>query len=163
MEEIKPVHEVILDAGPIIHLDELSCLHLLMDFKKLFVPETVWREVEYHKPSALGNHDIPLEKLSFLEEKEPRLLILYNAFSLDEGEKQAISLCLKYQNSIFITDDAAARLAAKSLGIRAYGTIGILLRAIRRKQLKPEEVIKYLEEIPLKSTLFIKNNVIAQP
>ena len=84
-------------------------------------------------------------------EKTGQIHVLGNAFNLDPGEKEAISLCIQHANSILLTDDTAARLAAKSLNIRSYGTIGILLRAIRRNQLKPIEVISYLEQIPLTS------------
>jgi predicted nucleic acid-binding protein len=64
------------------------------------------------------------------------------------------------KDAILLTDDAAARLAAKSLNIRAYGSIGILLRAIRRKQSSPAGVIKLLEEIPLKTTRFIRKSLL---
>jgi hypothetical protein len=36
---------VVCDAGPIIHLDELECLHLMEDFEKVFVPDVVRKEV----------------------------------------------------------------------------------------------------------------------
>lgn len=88
--------------------------------------------------------------------------LLCNAFSLDEGEIQAIALCLKQPNPILLTDDAAARLAAKTIGIRAYGTIGILLRSIRKNQLSPRDVINLLEEIPSKSTLYIRQNLLKE-
>jgi hypothetical protein len=37
---------VVLDAGPLIHLDELAVLSLLEDFAELLVPDEVWNEVE---------------------------------------------------------------------------------------------------------------------
>ena len=40
---------VIADAGPVIHLDELSCLYLLADFGRVIIPETVWMEVQRHR------------------------------------------------------------------------------------------------------------------
>jgi len=50
--EHSSLQKVILDAGPIIHLDELGCLDLLLDFKELLVPEAVWSENEFinHQP-----------------------------------------------------------------------------------------------------------------
>jgi len=89
------IEKVVVDAGPIIHLDEIDCLHLLSDF-----------------------------------------------------------------NEIILTDDAAARVAAKSIGIRTHGTIGILLRAIRRNFLTPKEAVNHLINIPDKSTLFIKKDIL---
>ncbi len=41
---------LILDAGPIIHLDQLDALDLVADFDRRLVPERVWREAEAHRP-----------------------------------------------------------------------------------------------------------------
>ena len=162
MEETEhlAIQKVVLDAGPIIHLDEIESLHLLKDFKELLIPEAVWKEIQYHRPVALNINNIPFIKIPVLMDSNSPLSILCNTFDLDEGESQAMFFASMQQNAIFLTDDAAARLAAKSIGLRAYGTIGILLRAIRRKQLTPQEVIKHLEEIPSKSTLYIKHTLL---
>jgi predicted nucleic acid-binding protein len=109
-----------------------------------------------------GHSALPFIKIPVLENRDSPIVMLCNAFNLDEGEKQAVVLCFQHQDSILLTDDAAARLAAKSIGIKTHGTVGILLRAIRRKQLTPQEVIKHLEEIPLKSTLFIKSSLLTE-
>ncbi len=154
------IQRVVLDAGPIIHLDEIESLHLLKNFKELLIPEAVWKEIEYHRPAALNINNIPFIKIPVLMDIDSPLAILCNTFDLDEGESQAIFFASMQQNAIFLTDDAAARLAAKSIGIRAYGTIGVLLRAIRRKQLTAQEVIKHLEEIPSISTLYIKHTLL---
>jgi predicted nucleic acid-binding protein len=150
------IRKVVLDAGPIIHLDEIGCLNLLSDFDEPLVPESVWKEIEHHRPSAFQKTEVSFIKTNIGIGKTEQ--VLSNAFNLDAGEKEALSLCIQHAGSILLTDDTAARLAAKTLNIRSYGTIGILLRAIRRKQLKPIEVIRYLEQIPLTSTLFIKKS-----
>lgn len=152
--------KVTLDSGPIIHLDELGCLELLADFKPLLIPQAVLKEVERHRPSALNTNKLTYKTTAVSEYMNSHVELLCNAFSLDEGEIQAIALCLKQPNPILLTDDAGARLAVKAIGIRAYGTIGILLRSIRRKQLTAARVIKLLEEIPLKSTLYVKNTLL---
>jgi len=64
--------------------------------------------------------------------------------------------------SIFLTDDAAARLAASSLGYRVHGTIGILIRSIRRRQRKKEEVLSILKNLPIRSSLFIKPSLLQE-
>lgn len=53
MDKTEPV--VIADAGPVIHLDELDCLYLLADFGRVIIPETVWMEVQRHRPLALAS------------------------------------------------------------------------------------------------------------
>ncbi len=154
------IQDVILDAGPIIHLEEIDCLHLLLDFKKLIIPDAVWCEVEYHRPSVFKHKDVNFEKVNVVLGED--ILSVCRLFCLGNGELEALALCSQYPDSILLTDDASARLVAKTLRIRAYGTIGVLLRAIRRKQITPHEAIRILEEIPLKSTLFIRRSLLRE-
>ncbi|MCB0195173.1 MAG: hypothetical protein KDJ65_24710 [Anaerolineae bacterium] len=62
--------------------------------------------------------------------------------------------------AIFLTDDAAARLAATTLGYRVHGTIGILLRAIRRQQRTQTEILKLLQELPQRSSLHLRADLL---
>ncbi|MBI3753826.1 MAG: hypothetical protein HY266_07300 [Deltaproteobacteria bacterium] len=59
-------------------------------------------------------------------------------------------------DAIFLTDDAAARLAGEELGYKAHGTIGIILRAIRKNMRTPKEVLELLHKIPKGTTLFLR-------
>lgn len=61
-----------------------------------------------------------------------------------------------YPTAILLTDDAAARLAAQTLHYQAYGTLGILLRAIRRQQKTAAEIVQILQTLPTQSTLHIR-------
>jgi len=40
---------VVLDAGPLIHLDELSCHYLLDGFATLLISSIVWQEAIRHR------------------------------------------------------------------------------------------------------------------
>ena len=82
--------EVVCDAGPLIHLDELNCLELLSDFDKIIVPEAVWEEVFRNRPSALNNSKLTKVKVSRTDDVE--YLSIIRAFSLDEGEQAALSI-----------------------------------------------------------------------
>jgi predicted nucleic acid-binding protein len=62
--------------------------------------------------------------------------------------------------AIFLTDDAAARLAAMTLGYRVHGSIGILLRAIRRQQRTQAEILALLHELPARSTLHLRPSLL---
>ena len=154
------IKKVVLDAGPIIHLDEIDGLALLSDFGNLLVPESVWKEVLYHRPAALERENVPLCRIGPVSVKADHFLVLCNALSLDVGEREGLSLCMHHQDAVFLTDDAAARLAAKNLKIRAHGTIGILLRALRRKLINNDEALRYFELISFSSTLFIKRSLL---
>ncbi len=66
-----PTLLVVCDAGPLIHLDQLDCLDLLADFSRIVVPDVVWREVEHHRPTALDQKTIRLERLTPHEKLRP--------------------------------------------------------------------------------------------
>jgi predicted nucleic acid-binding protein len=64
--------------------------------------------------------------------------------------------------AILLTDDAAARLAGKLLGHRVHGTLGILLRSLRRGQRTREELLKLLRDLPQHSTLFVRRSLLEE-
>jgi predicted nucleic acid-binding protein len=148
--------QVVCDAGPLIHLDELGCLDLLADFQTVFVPEQVWREVELHRTSALGRSGVELQQVAVVLSEDDPLQALVRLFALDLGEQAALSLMTSHPNAILLTDDAAARLTAEILGYRVHGSIGILVRAIRRRQRTEDELLSILRELPLRSSLHIR-------
>jgi len=67
-----------------------------------------------------------------------------------------------HPDAIFLTDDAAARLAAFTLGYRVHGTIGILLRAIRRNQRTTDEVVAIMRNLARQSTLHIRAQLLEE-
>ena len=75
---------------------------------------------------------------------------------------EALAVISEKPGYIFLTDDAAARLVAKKTGIKVHGTIGILIRAIRRNLLTPQEVVDILYQLPEKSSLFIKASLLEE-
>jgi predicted nucleic acid-binding protein len=147
---------VVCDAGPLIHLDELEALELLADFSRVFVSPAVRQEVEHHRPSALSRPGVTLTWVAPLVDPDANLLALARAFALDAGEREALLVAHEHPEALLLTDDAAARLAAELLRIRVHGTIGVLIRAIRRRQRSPSEVISLIERIPAQSSLHIR-------
>jgi predicted nucleic acid-binding protein len=67
---------------------------------------------------------------------------------------------VQHRPGLLLTDDTAARLAAGNLRIGTHGTIGILVRAIRRRQRTKEEVLEVLRSIPNRSTLHLKRSLL---
>jgi predicted nucleic acid-binding protein len=153
---------VVCDAGPLIHLDELGCLDLLADLGRVVSPEAVWQEVNAHRPQALASKVLSLDRLEVQRPLGARLLALVQAFSLDAGEREALSLLEEFQASVFLTDDAAARLASMKLGFEVHGTVGVLIRAVRRRLRTPNEVALLLSAIPRRSTLYIQPRLLEE-
>lgn len=87
---------------------------------------------------------------------------MVQTLALDLGEQAALSLMQQHPDAIFLTDDAAARVAASTLGLQVHGTIGILLRAIRRNQKRPEEIVVLLEELHQRTTLYIRLSLLQE-
>jgi predicted nucleic acid-binding protein len=153
---------VVCDAGPLIHLDELNCLSLLNDFDPILVPVQVWQEVAAHRGEALAHSDLQLQRVNVVISSTPAFQTLVQSLSLDLGEQAALTLMESHPQAIFLTDDAAARLAAMTLSYRVHGTIGILIRAIRRQQRSAEEVITTLRNMPTESTLFVRPKLLQE-
>jgi predicted nucleic acid-binding protein len=158
----KKTAKVVCDAGPIIHLDELNCLDLLCDFQEILLADTVREEINQHRPLALERSGLSLK--CYPEEypaNEP-LFTMCRIFSLDAGEIEALAIMEKNPTAVFLTDDASARLVAQQMGFKVHGTIGILIRSIREGKRRPEQVLSILEDIPLKSTLYIKSSLLEE-
>lgn len=151
---------IICDAGPLIHLDELGGLDLLAEFKSIIVPDAVCSEVERHRPAVFSNPQVSFSRTNPTKPAPAKLSALTQIFTLHLGEWEALRVALEFPDSIFLTDDTAARLAAGNLGIRVHGTVGILIRAIRRKQRTTAEVLEILTTLPERSTLHIKQSLL---
>ena len=151
---------VVADAGPLIHLDELGCIELLADFKQIWVPDAIWSEVERHRPEALKQSSPALVRKE-VPPSSPVIDALASMYTLHLGEREALAWCLVQQHSLLLTDDTAARLAAKSLGLAAHGTIGLLIRAVRCQLRTKAEVLQLLGDIPHRTTLHIRPSFLA--
>ncbi len=153
---------VVCDAGPPIHLHELGCLSLLSDFSRVLVPASVWDEIAEHRPAALNQPNLTFER------RDPRtalgvdLASVAQVFTLHRGELDALHLTQELQADLFLTDDAAARLAARQLSLPVHGTIGIVVRAIRRGQRTKDEVIAILRSLSAVSTLHIRRSLLEE-
>jgi predicted nucleic acid-binding protein len=157
----RKMSEAVLDAGPLIHLAELEALDTLMDFSVLFVPLAVRQEVEQYQPSALKHPDLMLSHV-FAPLPSPSLLAMGRALSLDKGEMEALSMMDHHPNAILLTDDSAARLAAEHRGIKAHGTIGLLIRSVLKGHRTEREAIDLLRDLRGRSTLYIRPSLLAE-
>ena len=153
---------VVCDAGPVIHLDELDALHLLNDFDPVMLPPCVVNEITQYRPNIFKRHDVRFSIVAPPRRRNPDILTLCNALTLHSGEIEALALLDAFPHALFLTDDSAARLVAQRLGYAVHGTIGVLIRAIRRQLMTPVAVIVILDSIPHKSSLHIKASLLEE-
>lgn len=153
---------VVADAGPLIHLDELSALDVLADYRKIVVPEEVWSEIARHRPQALQHHRVRLFRHQVSTTSTAELNAIATLYSLHRGERAALALCVERSIGTLLTDDTAARLAATSLNLVSHGTLGLLIRSVRRDLLPPTQVIALMKSIPTRSTLHIRPSLLGE-
>jgi predicted nucleic acid-binding protein len=104
---------------------------------------------------------VKLDRIPSQQEPDEELARLRDAFLLDAGEVAALCLMQENPNAILLTDDAAARLVAERLDYAVHGTIGVLLRAVRRRQRSKRQLLNLLKNLPSRSTLFIESELLA--
>ena len=157
---IRWASKIVCDSGPIIHLDELNCLHLLADFQEVLIPVAVQKEIKRYRPLSLSKLNVPFVFSAGNIPENAKLITLCRVFSLDVGEIEALSVLEKNPQALFLTDDASARMVAEQMGFSVHGTMGVLVRSIRRGQMEAKEVLDVLKEIPSKTTLHIKRSLL---
>ena len=92
-------------------------------------------------------------------EGDSKLGELAQAFSLAAGEVESLLVMAGMPHAILLTDDAAARLVAQQLGYKVHGTIGVVVRALRREQRSKRQVLNLLNAIPRRTTLHISRSL----
>jgi len=80
---------------------------------------------------------------------------------LDIGEAEAIALARQINAQWLLTDDAAARLFAQTIGLEVHGSLGIVLWAAAMKYLGRTEAEATLNRLA-QSSLWVSARVLAQ-
>lgn len=146
----------VLDAGPLIHLDELERIGLLSDFGALLVPQPVLDEALRHRPRlqllALTNLEIITRPPPLTDD----LLRLADELALHAGERAALAVLRARGGQFLLSDDGAARSVALAAGFQSHGTIGLILRSCRRGQIPKGAMLQLLRELPIRTSLHLR-------
>ena len=124
---------VVADASPLIFLAKLRRLGLLSQLlgHDIRVPRAVRDEV-------LRAGIDPAEEAvlkAFLKDcrietvRRPRQF----AAAMSRADNQALTLAVRAQADLILCDERGLRIMAETEGIRPLGTLGIIIRAVRRK------------------------------
>lgn len=123
--------KVVSDSSPLISLFLIERFSLLKEFyKRIIIPEAVWKEIIYTKKQGV----------EFFEQERERNFLLVKTVShtpflqllkkdLDEGEAEAIALALIEKADLLLLDEKDARAIARTYNFRLAGVIGILIKA----------------------------------
>jgi len=119
---------VVSNSSVIIALAKICRLDLLEKlFKKVIVPEAVWKEVTVEgKP---GREKILRAGFIHVKKTGNKRLVAFLEEFVDSGEAEAIVLALERNADLLLVDDRDARNLAKKLGLQVMGTLGVIALA----------------------------------
>jgi predicted nucleic acid-binding protein len=123
--------EVICNTSPLQYLHQVGLLAILPALVgSVLIPPAV--DVELAVGRSLGL-DLPdPAQLAWMAIRTPTgAPSVALPPGLDAGEAAVLALALEFSDSVVILDDALARRAARSIGLRLTGTLGLLIDAKR--------------------------------
>lgn len=124
---------VVCDSSTIIHLSRINRITLLRDFHgKIVVAPAVWNEVVDEGQGRPGSSELKEARESgwievIAPENKPLIQLLER--ELHKGESETIALAADMHAVLVFLDESDARKAARALGLKISGVIGILTRA----------------------------------
>lgn len=156
---------LIADSGPLIALARLDLLALPSRyFPEVLVTPTVWSEV-HRKPVSGEAERLKLAMdagylcLKAEPDMPPRgMPPALTRGGIDAGERSAILLALDLRADLLV-DDRRARLAARQLGIRVVGVLGLLERGRKSGVVGP---LRPLLERLVASGYFLPDELVQQ-
>lgn len=134
----------IVNSSPLIYLGKLGLLDLLQRlFDQVLTVDTVKKEVlDVAAPEYAILKDAFTDWLIISEAPKSPLKDRLDEMGLHQGEIDALLLAYhtkRKTDSVIVIDDLAARDVARTLGLRATGTVGIILSATKRGILSKED------------------------
>ncbi len=149
---------VVTNTGPLLHLHEARGLALLRLTGRIYVPPAVATELAALRPAAPAALPawVTLTRLHSTHQHEARAW--QQADLLHPGEAEALALARQEHAAWFLTDDAAARLLAQTLGLEVHGSLGIVLWAAAKGHLEATTATDILERL-IASSLWVSPRV----
>ncbi|MEK7467368.1 MAG: DUF3368 domain-containing protein [Planctomycetota bacterium] len=125
----------VVNASPLIFLGAARKLHLLkLAGERFLVPEKVLDELMAHGPSDPAC--VAVREAAWIERTPTGAQhASVVPWDLGPGETAVLSLALATPGSRVVLDDLQARKCAESLGVAAFGTLGLVLLAKRRGEI----------------------------
>lgn len=152
----------VADTGPLIHLYEIGSLSVLKLFDEVHVTDTVWAEAT--TAGRIPVHDLEglpiLHRHALSMTEIDQFAATSNLQLLHAGEQGALLLAERLHVRLFLTDDLAAREAAKTIGLQPVGSLGLIVRAYAEGELDVDSVILRLRALQEKSSLYVTGQIV---
>ncbi len=154
--------QAVADAGPIIHLAEIGHISLLNIFETVYIPDAVWKE-------TVGKERVTnrtFEQIHNIQQRTASAsdVLRYSQDNVLEGlhagELESLYLCQEIGVYTILTDDLAVRDAAKGLGIRPVGSLGVIVRAYQMGMIELSIAEALLHDLYLESSLYVTRAIV---
>lgn len=125
--------KAVANSSVLISLSTIGQLNLLeKKFPEgILVPRAVWNEVVTTGEGQPGAKEVASAAWITVQDVADRALVSLLLGDLDEGEAEAITLSKEKGVRVVLVDEKDARRAARRLGLKILGTVGILIWAKR--------------------------------
>jgi predicted nucleic acid-binding protein len=155
------VIEAISDAGPIIHLSEISMIKGFSIFSIVYVPREVYNEVK--AANLPGNAEVESDIFNIIDpgsNQKDRSEYFSRKFEISIADGSVIATAKNMGIDIVLTDDLDVRNVVRTYSIKPVDSIGILLRAYRENLITLDEVNKALDDLLQVSTLYVTSRLV---
>jgi predicted nucleic acid-binding protein len=149
---------VVSNTGPLLHLMEAGNLELVKLAGEVHIPGAVAVELAGYSLWHVPNW-VSIDELDELHETDAAMW--QQAGVIDMGEAATIALARQLQADWLLTDDAAARFLAQTLGFEVHGSVGVIVGAAADGYLNRIEAEAALNSLE-RSSLWLSPRVLAQ-
>lgn len=152
----------VADAGPLIHLDEIQMHEPWRLFSRIYLPNPVMEEL-VAKETAPGSRiscNPPFEEVLLSARDKTRAEQIAAEYEIGIADASVLVVAIRMTIPLVLTDDLNLREAAKLVGIRPVGSIGLVVRCHTQGLLKTQEAKKVIDRLAEHSTLFLTPSLI---
>ncbi|MGC9393672.1 MAG: hypothetical protein ACP5J4_02320 [Anaerolineae bacterium] len=156
------IASAVVDAGPLIHLDEIGAFSLLRLFTAIYIPGAVWQEAVASGRVVSADLEIlpNLHRCELLPESVMQFSHAYALTHLHTGERESLYVCIQDNIHLVLTDDLAVRKAAKRLDITPVGSLGIIVKAHKLQIITLSQAEQYILDLQDVSSLFVTRAIV---
>jgi len=139
---------VVSDASPLILFAKIGRLDLLKKlYSEVLIPREVEKEVTRREASpiisGLREGWIIVEDVELSSEVKE----MGEKLGLHEGEMYALSLALYKNIKEFLADDKLARVAARIIGLKAIGCLGVVMKVYETSIITRSEAVNTIQKL----------------
>jgi len=155
------VRQIASNTGPILHLSEIGAIEILRDAGEIHIPAAVENELIH----SIAGWSSKRPGWLRMTEVDPSHAVPFEPWAgtgvIHAGEAAALAIAMQIRADWFLTDDAAARLVGRTLGLEVHGSLGVILWAGAQQRIDGQRARDLLERLAA-SSLWMSPRVLAE-